>query len=113
MPNTAPEDPDFLRRSTRCLDDIQAALDDFDPDELEADHAAGVLKITFADGRHCVLNRQAAASQIWLAEGASAWHFAFDAERDGWFDTKARGELKAILGEVLTRKLGRTIDLGD
>lgn len=111
MANTAPQDPDFLARSEECLTSILAVLDDFDPDELEADHAAGVLKMVFADGKACILNRQAAASQIWLAEGAQAWHFSFDPQQGGWMDTKGRGELKAVLAEVLGNRLGRPVTL--
>jgi CyaY protein len=70
-----------------------------------------VLRITFADRRNCILNRQSAASQIWLAEGASAWHFALDPDSRSWSDTKGRGELNKILAEVLTRRLGRPIRL--
>lgn len=86
-------------------------LDLFDPDELEADLAQGVLKITFADRRVCVLNRQAAANQIWLAEGASAWHFEFSPDRNAWLDTKGRGELTAILAKVVGDRLGRKVTL--
>lgn len=111
MTNTAPKDPDFPTRSEDCLSYLQDAFDTFDPDELEADLAAGVLKITFQDGSQCVLNRQAAASQIWLAAGASAWHFSFDPAQGGWFDTKGRGELRAIVGEILSNKLARTISI--
>ncbi len=112
MANTAPHDPDFSARSEACLTAILEALDAIDPDELEADYAGGVLKMTFADGRHCVLNRQAAASQIWLAEGASAWHFSYDPTAGQWLDTKGRGTLHAILAGILGQKLGRAVALG-
>ncbi|MCR9244520.1 MAG: iron donor protein CyaY [bacterium] len=111
MANTAPHDPDFPARSEACLTAIQDRLDDYDPDELEADYAGGVLKIGFADGRTCVLNRQAAASQIWLAEGASAWHFSFDEDARVWLDTKGRGQLETVLAEILSQKLGRAVTL--
>lgn len=104
-------DQDFLRRADECLHNLQAALDNFDPDELEADLASGVLKIAFADGRNCIANRQSAAHQIWLAEGASAWHFARDAASGTWLDTKGRGPLTTILSEILTRRLRRPIEL--
>ncbi|MBM4060653.1 MAG: iron donor protein CyaY [Planctomycetes bacterium] len=100
---------DFGQRCELCLASIQQALDAFDPDELEADLASGVLRIRFADGRHCIVNRQSAAQQIWLAEGASAWHFVFDPGAQAWTDTRNRGELRAILGEILTRRLGRQV----
>ncbi|MBL9079239.1 MAG: iron donor protein CyaY [Planctomycetes bacterium] len=103
--------PDYQQRADACLQDLVTRLDGFDPDELEADLAGGVLKIAFADGRNCIVNRQAAAEQIWMAEGATAWHFAFDPAQQSWQDTKGRGELRQVLGGVLTRRLGRDVRL--
>jgi CyaY protein len=105
------QESDYQQQADRCLNDLLARLDAFDPDELEADLAGGVLKIAFADRRNCIINRQAAAAQIWMAEGATAWHFAFDANGQQWRDTKGRGELRQVLSEVLTRRLGRAISL--
>ncbi|HZN39862.1 MAG TPA: iron donor protein CyaY [Planctomycetota bacterium] len=106
-----PADQEFLQHAEACMKAILAKLDAFDPDELDADLSAGVLRITFADSRHCILNRQSAAHQIWLAEGASAWHFARDPASGAWCDTKGRGELLQILTGIVSRRLGRTIDL--
>ena len=111
MTNSAPKDPDFHARSEQCLKALQQRLDAFEPDELEADLASGVLRISLPQRRTCILNRQAAASQIWMAEGASAWHFAFDPSSGNWQDTKGRGELATILAGVLSERLGRSIAL--
>lgn len=105
-------DAGYLRQVDELIADLTARLDEYDPDELEAEATEGVLKLTFADGSRCVLNRQAAAQQVWLAEGATAWHFALDHERGTWMDTKGRGELRAILGGIIARRLGRPADLG-
>lgn len=109
MPPT--DDQEFLTRADAAMRKVQAALDDFDPDELEADFAGGVLRITFADRKVCIMNRQSAANQIWLAEGATAWHFVFDAAAGRWMDTKDRGSLETVLSEVLSRRLGRAIKI--
>jgi CyaY protein len=101
----------YLRQADRCLQDLLARLDTFDPDELEADLGGGVLKISFADRRNCIINRQAPAQQIWMAEGATAWHFALDPANNTWIDTKGRGELRQILAGVLSQRLGRRIEL--
>jgi CyaY protein len=101
----------YFRRVDQLLTDLVRRLDDFDPDELEAESSEGVLKLTFGDGTKCILNRQSAAQQMWLAEGATAWHFEFDAASASWRDTKGRGELRQILSEVLSRRLGRSISL--
>lgn len=111
MPDAANPDQEFLLRAETCLREVQAALDHFDPDELEADLAGGVLRISFADRKNCIMNRQSAAHQIWLAEGALAWHFHYDPASATWVDTKGRGELRAILGEVLSRRLGRIVQV--
>lgn len=101
----------YLQQADALMNSVQTALDRFDPDELEADTAIGVLKIRFADGQTCVMNRQTAAHQIWLAFGASAWHFTFESATGHWMDTKGRGELKAVLAQVLGAKLGRAVAL--
>jgi CyaY protein len=106
-----PADQEFLQHAEACMQAILTKLDAFDPDELEGDLSAGVLRITLADSRNCILTRQSAAHQIWLAEGASAWHFARDAVSGAWRDTKGRGELLQILNGIVSRRLGRPIDL--
>ncbi|HEX6812243.1 MAG TPA: iron donor protein CyaY [Planctomycetota bacterium] len=108
---TNPADQEFLQHAEACMRAILARLDTFDPDELEADLSGGVLRIAFADSRNCILNRQSAAHQIWLAEGASAWHFARDPASGAWNDTKGRGELHQVLNGIVSKRLGRTIDL--
>ncbi len=113
MDRAADPDPNqlFLARAETSMHRILDTLDRFDPDELEADLAGGVLRIRFADGRSCIMNRQAAAQQIWLAEGATAWHFVFDEAAQSWLDTKGRGELLQVLAGVLGARLGRPIHL--
>ncbi|MFT4841897.1 MAG: CyaY protein [Planctomycetota bacterium] len=104
-------DQEFLQRAEALMQAWLSKFDTFDPDELEADSAAGVIKMAFADGGVCVMNRQTAAHQMWLAEGATAWHFERDVATDTWMDTKGRGSLTAVLCEILSRRLGRTVEI--
>jgi CyaY protein len=101
----------FRQRAEELLRSVVRRLDTFDPDELEAESTEGVVKMTFADGSKCILNRQSAANQMWLAEGATAWHFEWDAAKTAWIDTKGRGDLRDVLAEVITRRLGRAVSL--
>ncbi len=48
--------------------------------------AGGVLEIEFADGSQMVLNRHAAAQEIWLAARAGGFHFRHDGS--AWRDTR-------------------------
>lgn len=101
-------DIEFTRRADAFMNAFLDKLNDFDPDELDADLAMGVLSMEFADGSKSILNRQTAAHQIWLASGVSAWHFA-EAEDGRWMCTKGRGSLEQVLSEVLSERLGRPI----
>ena len=105
-----PTDIQFTQDADRYLNTLMVRLSGFDPDELDPDLAMGVLSITFADGTKCILNRQTAAQQLWLAQGASAWHFARDANGE-WLDTKRRGRHTEILADALSRKIGRKVAL--
>ena len=101
---------EFVQAADAFMRQLLTQLDGFDPDELEADATEGVIKVAFADGRICVMNRQSAAQQIWLAEGASAWHFARDANGE-WMCTKGRGSLRTVLATIISERLGRPISL--
>lgn len=103
------EDIEFAKLADRFMEQVFTRLEDEDPDELDADLAMGVLSIEFGDGTRCIMNRQTAAHQIWLAHGASAWHFAHDGS--DWLDTKGRGRLIDVLSQVLSNKLQRPIRL--
>ncbi|MCA8955871.1 MAG: iron donor protein CyaY [Planctomycetes bacterium] len=102
---------DFERRADAFMLSVLNALDRLDPDEIDPQLAMGVLTIEFADGRKCIMNRQGAAQQIWLAHGATAWHFQFDAASGQWLDTKGRGELCSILEQTLSTALGHAVSL--
>jgi len=104
-------DQEFLRLAETLMQSLLARLDTFDPDELEADATSGVIKMAFADGGICVLNRQTAAHQMWLAEGATAWHFDRDDANDTWLDTKGRGTLRSVLSDILSKRLARKIEV--
>ncbi|MDA0372921.1 MAG: iron donor protein CyaY [Planctomycetota bacterium] len=105
------DDLAFGKKADAFMEHVLGLLENEDPDELDPDLAMGVLSIEFADRTKCILNRQTAAHQIWLAHGASAWHFA-ENEAGEWMDTKGRGRLVDVLGEVLSKKLGRSVELG-
>ena len=107
----ATTDHEFTKQADAFMADMLEALDELDPDELDCTLAMGVLTMEFADGTKCIMNRQTAAHQIWLAYGATAWHFDFDPEQGQWMDTKGRGPLRAVLAQTLGAKLGQEISL--
>ena len=108
---TSLTDHEFSKRADSFMAEVLTTLDEIDPDELDCMLAMGVLTMEFADGTKAIMNRQTAAHQIWLAYGATAWHFAFDPETQDWSDTKDRGELRSVLAATISAKLGHTVTL--
>lgn len=103
------ERQEYLTLADACLERVETWLEDFDPDEVDFTSADGVVKIEFPDRTTYVLNRQAAADQMWFAAGARAWHYDY---KDGaWHCDKDGHELLAKIAEVVSEKLGRTVTL--
>ena len=102
-------DLEFTKRADEFMERVFEQLAEIDPDELDVDLAMGVLTMEFSDGTKCIMNRQTAVHQIWLAHRATAWHF--DADGDAWVDTKGRGPLQEVLGALLSEQLGRPVSV--
>ena len=103
------EQQDYLELADTCLEHYAAALESFDPDEVDFFSADGVLTIEFADGSRYILNRQAAASQMWFAAGARAWHYNWSG--DAWLDDRDGHKLNECISRVISEKLGRDVSL--
>lgn len=103
------DNQEFLALSDACLERVTTWLETFDPDEVDYDSADGVITLEFADGQKYVLNRQAAASQMWFAAGAHAWHF--DLAGDAWRCSKDGAELYQRIAEAVSEKLGRPVQV--
>ena len=100
----------FTRLADACLERAAQWLEGFDPDEVDFSTSDGVVALEFADGARFVLNRQAAASQMWLAAGDRAWHYGWSAERGRWLDDRDGHELFSNLATVVGAKLGRRLE---
>ncbi len=105
------EDKQFSKAAADTLKKLESALVDLDG-RLEADLAGDVLTLEFDDGRTYVVNSHSAARQIWVAAEARAWHLSLDADGARWVDTREGRELWALVGELVGRKLGRSVTLG-
>ena len=100
---------EFLQRADACLEHFACALEEFDPDEVDFSCTDGVLTIEFADGTRYVLNRQTAASQMWFAAGARAWHYGWSGS--AWLNDRDEHELRACVSTPISAKIGREVEL--
>ena len=99
----------FESLADQTLTDLVEILADSEDEAFDADLESGVLTIAFEAGGKFVVNSHRAARQIWMAAGASAWHF--DYVDGAWRSSKSDDELYALLEAKLTEKLGRAFSL--
>jgi CyaY protein len=86
---------------------VLARLDQEDPDDVEAELSAGVVKIKTRSGKTYVLNHQAPIFEVWYAAGDRAWHFQYQDSQ--WIDPRNGDELAQVLGATISREVGRSI----
>ena len=94
----------FRKLADAAFRRIEDGFDHIDADDADVEAAGNTLNIAFRGGSRCVVNTQAATSQIWLAGGQSAWHFSYDPASERWLHDKGSGdELFSVL-KRLTRE---------
>lgn len=99
------EEQDFRHYTDRLYRAVLQRLDLEDPDVIEGELSAGVVKIRNAAGQIYVLNHQVPLSEIWYAAGDRAWHF--QQQGNGrWVDPRNGDELAAVLGQTLSHFAG-------
>lgn len=100
---------EFEARATEALQAIERAL--------EASGAAldielkegGVMELEFDDGSKMIINRHAAAQEIWVAARAGGFHFRWDGA--AWRDTREGTELFAALSKLVSAQGGEPVEL--
>ena len=101
----------FISLADECMQRVANWLESFDPDEVDFSTTDGVVSIEFPDAKRYSLNRQTAASQMWLAAGSRAWHFNWDTETKTWLDDKAGQELLGRIADAVSDKIGRRVEV--
>lgn len=97
----------FRQRADALYRAVLARLDAEDPDEIEAELSAGVVRIRSRGGKVYILNHQAPLREIWYAAGDRAWHFGWDGAR--WVDGRNGDELAGVLGATVSAAAGKSI----
>jgi CyaY protein len=98
------DDAAFAKLADDVFKRVLAAVDSQEPEIAEADRAGDVVTVLLRGKRKCIMNTQRPTHQLWLACGTQAWHFGF--KDDTWQDDKGRGELFAILRDVVKTETG-------
>ncbi|HNQ05070.1 MAG TPA: iron donor protein CyaY [Thiobacillaceae bacterium] len=100
---------EYTRLADTTLRRIEHALEAADVD-LDFELAAGgILEVGFDNGSRIVINKQAAAQEIWVAARNGGFHFRWDGA--AWRDTRGGEELFAALSRLASEQAGSDISL--
>ncbi len=107
------DEQEFMAAADAELARIEAALEaasdsgaaDFDF-ELKP---GGIIEIEFENGSKIIINRHAAAREIWLAAKSGGFHFRPDGGR--WLGTRDGEELMAALSRAVSQQAGTSVRL--
>ena len=103
------KDADFDALASAALASIERSLES---SGVEADielKEGGVLELEFEGGPKMVINRHAAAQEIWVAARAGGFHFRWDGA--AWRDTRDGSELFAALSKLISAQTGQPVSL--
>jgi CyaY protein len=103
------DEREFETRAVQALTAIEQALE---AAELDADFElkeGGILEIEFDDGSKIIINRHAAAREIWVAARSGGFHFRWDGA--AWRNMRDGSELFAALSTLVSQQLGRGVRL--
>src|SRR5258708_15970655 len=103
------DEAEFAAAAERVLERIEASLEESGVDADVELKPGGVIEIEYADGSRMVINRHAAAREIWVAARDGGFHFRWDGS--AWRDTREGTELFAALSKLVSAHSGQPVRL--
>lgn len=103
------QENDYQDLADAALSRLESALDGAGDDLDHAFAAGGVLEIECPDGSKIIVNKQAAAQEIWVAARSGGFHYRWDGA--SWRDTRSGEELFAALESLLSQQAGVPVKL--
>ena len=99
----------FEALAAQALQRIERALDESGIDADVELKEGGVLELEFSNGSRIIVNRHAAAREIWVAARSGGFHFRWDGS--AWKDTRDGAELFAALSRLVSAQSGTGVIL--
>lgn len=79
--------------------------------DIDFELAGDILTLEFANGSKIILNKQAAAQQLWLAARGGGFHYNHEAGSGRWVNDQSGAELWAELARLMSEQAGETVNL--
>ncbi|HEX2648447.1 MAG TPA: iron donor protein CyaY [Burkholderiales bacterium] len=100
---------EFTALAEATLVALERAFEEGAPDLDVQSKGEGVLEIEFEDGSKMIVNRHAAAREIWVAARSGGHHFRHDGAC--WRDTRDGSELFAAVSRLASEQAGVALEL--
>ena len=100
---------EFTVLAEAALAALERAFEAEAPDADVQAKGEGVLEIEFEDGSKMIINRHAAAREIWVAARSGGHHFRHDGAC--WRDTRDGSELFAAVSRLASEQAGAAVRL--
>ena len=100
---------EFEALAGAALAALESAFEAGLPDADVQAKGDGLLEIEFEDGTKMVINRHAAAREIWVAAKTGGFHFRYDGSV--WRDTRDGTELFAAVSKLASLQGGKPVEL--
>jgi CyaY protein len=102
-------DSEFEVLADAALQALERSVEALDLDLDLQRKGDGVLELEFGDGSKMIVNRHAAAREIWVAAKAGGFHFRYDG--GAWRDTRDGTELFAAVSRLVSAQGGSPVRL--
>lgn len=107
------DEQEFLKRADAQLAAIETVLESLlDAGEIDFDieiKPGGVMELEFDNGSKIIINRHAAAREIWLAARSGGFHYRWDGAQ--WVGTRDGEVLLAALSRCMSEQSGQPVSL--
>jgi len=100
---------EFAALAEGALAALEQAFEAGAPDADVQTKGEGVLEIEFENGSKMVVNRHAAAREIWVAARSGGHHFRYDGK--DWRDSRDGAELFATVSRLASEQAGGPVTL--
>ena len=90
---------------------IEEAIDESGAN-IDYDTISDILTLEFENGSQIIINKQAPATQLWVAARSGGFHFDYDKTSQSWrLDSDGSQELFACLSTYCSEQAGEPVNL--
>ena len=101
---------EFHKLATVTLNRIEQAVESCGAD-IDFENAGEILELEFLNRSKIIINKQAAASQIWVAAKSGGFHYRYDASTQQWRNDQSGMELFGELSRLASEQAGAPVVL--